>query len=182
MRLAPSSADMTTMRFGIAFAGLAMFALGGAGCDLKFDFEERELDERPPQDTPAQEPPRMCTPVVAEATPEYEMMCRHYCGELEATLTYAGVNREAAGATAQSCYELRCAPRCVSVDTCAQQCHALGVQYQTVCAGVEPAPDTICPVSIDERVNACLAGCGVPVKPPPPPDPPPPDVESRQAT
>ena len=56
----------------------------------------------------------MCTPVIAEATPEYEAMCRHYCHELQATLTYADGNQEPAGALSQSCYELRCVPRCVT--------------------------------------------------------------------
>ena len=115
----------------------------------------------------------MCTPVVPESTPAYEAMCHHYCGELEATLTYAGKNAEPAGAVARSCDEVRCAPRCVSVDTCVQQCHALGVQYQAACGDVEIAPDTACPVTIDERVNACLAGCGVAA---PPPAGSPPDV------
>lgn len=162
---------MTTTRFGIAAAGLALLALSGAACDLNIDIEKRNLDDQPPAPTPAEnspadETPRMCTPVVPESTPEYEAMCHHYCGELEATLTYAGKNAEPAGAVAQSCDEVRCAPRCVSVDTCVQQCHALGVQYQAACGDVEIAPDTACPVTIDERVNACLAGCGVAAPPP----------------
>jgi hypothetical protein len=166
---------MTTTRFGIGPAGLALLALGGAACDLNIDFEKRNLGDPPPtQETPADETPRMCTPVVPESTPAYEAMCRHYCGELEDTLTYAGKNAEAAGAVADSCYQLRCAPRCVSVDTCVQQCHALGVQYQAACGDVEIAPDTACPVTIDERVSACLTGCGVAA--PPPTDPPPPEV------
>src|SRR5262245_29620203 len=127
MPLAAPSPDMTTKHFGIASAGLALVALVGAACDLNFDYEKRGLDERPPppQDTPAQEPPRMCTPVVAEATPEYEAMCRHYCGELDETVRYhalASGAAEAPAAGAQLCYEIRCAPRCVSMDTCVQQC------------------------------------------------------------
>jgi len=80
---------MTTMRFAIAAVGLALLAVGGGACNL-IDFDSRNLqnqpdDMPPPMDTPAPES-RTC-PVVAEATPEYEAMCRHYCNELEATLT-----------------------------------------------------------------------------------------------
>ena len=153
---------MTIARGGMV-AGLAVLALFGAACDLNFDFDRRNLqDDPPPPRDASTEPPRMCTPVVAEATPEYEAMCRHYCNELEATLTYSGKNQEPAGAVAQSCWELRCAPRCVNHDTCTSQCHSIGYSYQEMCRGVEIGPESICPVTIDERVAACLAGCDVP--------------------
>jgi hypothetical protein len=159
---------------GWAIPTLALAALAGAACDLNIDFDERRLSDAPTEQTPPVDapPPRMCTPVVAEVTPEYEAMCRHYCDELEATLTYAGTTQEPAGAVSQSCWELRCAPRCVSQETCGQQCHALGVQYQALCGGVEPAAETTCPVTIDERVSTCLVGCGLAA----PPEEPPPDV------
>jgi hypothetical protein len=155
--------------------GLAVLATCGAACNL-VDFDRRNLqdDPPPPVDMPPPEPPRMCSPVVAEATPEYEAMCRHYCNELEATLTYSGKNQEPAGAVAQSCWELRCAPRCVTRDLCGQQCHSIGYAYQEMCRGVEIGPETMCPVTIDERVAACLAGCEAWT---PPPDPTPPPVK-----
>jgi hypothetical protein len=153
----------TRTRPGIAMAGLLFGALLGAGCGLNLDFN-RELQGPPPQD-PTVDDVRMCEAVVPEATPEYEAMCRSYCDALEATLTYAGSNSEPPGAVSQSCYELRCVPRCVSHETCFQQCHALGVQYQAVCGEAEIAADTACPVSVDERVGACLAGCDLWVPP-----------------
>ena len=172
MRLAPPVV-MTARGWAIPTLGLALVALAGAACDLNIDFDRRLTDPPPEQTAPVDEtPPRMCTPVVAEVTPAYEAMCRHYCDELEATLIYAGTNQEPAGAVSQSCWDLRCAPRCVSEETCGQQCHALGVQYQARCGGVEPAAGTICPVTIDERVSACLVGCGLTT----PPGEPPPDV------
>jgi hypothetical protein len=155
---------MTTMRYAIAAAGLAFVALSGAACDLKLDFEDRRLDDAPPPEQPAAQDAsadevavRACTAVVPEATPEYEAMCRHYCDELAATLTYAGTNPE----VAKDCYEQRCVPRCVSADVCVAQCHALGVQYQAACSDKTIAPDTACPASVDDRVDACLTGCGV---------------------
>jgi len=169
---------MMARGWAIPRLGLALVAFAGAACDLNIDFEKRRLSDPPPEPTPSvdqtpspeEPPPRMCTPVVAEVTPEYEAMCRHYCDELEATFTYAGTNHEPAGAVSQSCWDLRCAPRCVSQETCGQQCHALGVQVQAACSGVEPAPETMCPVSIDGRVSACLVGCGFAA--PPPEEPP----------
>jgi hypothetical protein len=153
--------DMTMRtRPGIATASFLLSALVGAGCGLNLDFN-RDLQGPPPQDPPVDDA-RMCAAVVPETTPEYEAMCRSYCDALEATLTYGGHNTEAAGAVAQSCYELRCVPRCVSHETCVEQCHALGVQYQAVCGAAEIGPDTSCPVSVDERVGACLGGCDVP--------------------
>jgi hypothetical protein len=176
----------TRTHLGTATAGLTLFVLLGTACDL-LDFD-RQLDGAPPrQDMPAEEmPPFRCAAAVAEATPEYEAMCRHYCGELEATLTYGGYNTEAPGAVSQSCYELRCAPRCVTQEVCVSQCHAIGVQYQALCGHAEIAPGTVCPVSLQDRVDACLVGCGVPVAPPDPTTPP--DVAgskeegARQAT
>jgi len=162
------------MARGWAIPTLALVAFAGAACDLNIDFDKRRLADQPPQPaSPEEMPVRMCTPVAPEATPEYEAMCRHYCDELEATLTYAGKNQEPTGAVSQSCWELRCAPRCVSQETCGQQCHALGVAYQALCSGVEVAPDTMCPVTIDARVEACLVGCGLAG---PAPEEPPPDV------
>jgi hypothetical protein len=157
---------MTTTRFGIAVGGLALLALFGAGCNL-VDFDRRNLqdDPPPPVDMPTPDPARMCTPVVAEITTDYEAMCRHYCDELEATLNYSGKNQEPAGAVGQSCWELRCAPRCVTRDDCSRQCHSIGYAYQEMCRGVEIGPETMCPVTVDERVKTCLAGCDVFVPP-----------------
>jgi hypothetical protein len=184
----------TRIRLGVTTVGVLLSAFSGAACGPVIDFNDRELQS--PPETPAEEmPPRTCVAVVTEATPAYEAMCRHYCGELEATLSYAG-HAEAAGAASESCYELRCAPRCVSRETCVSQCHAVGVHYQALCADAESAPDTVCPVSVQDRVDACLVGCGVPVAPPdpatppdvPPADVPPPEVAGskdeggRQAT
>jgi hypothetical protein len=156
---------MNTRCFGAAAVGIVSLALFVTGCNL-IDFDRRNLQNEPPPptDMPAEEP-RLCTPVVAETTPEYEAMCRHYCNELEATLTYAGQNQTPAGALSQSCYELRCARGCVSHDLCTMQCHAIGFNYQGLCSGVEIAPDTVCPVTIDERVATCLAGCDLWVGP-----------------
>jgi len=159
---------MTTRRFGTAAVGLAFLALSGAACNL-IDFRDRTLqhDPPPPVDTPTEEP-RMCTPAVAEATPEYEAMCWHYCNMLEVTLHYAGTDEGSPGLLARSCYEVRCVPRCVTQDVCVQQCHALGVQYQAVCGGAEIGPGTICPVSVDDEVTMCLTGCAGMGAPPPP--------------
>jgi hypothetical protein len=171
---------MTTRRFrlGIAAGGVALFAALGTGCADFIDFNDRNLQQPPRAEERPAEEARMCSAVVPEATPAYEAMCRHYCGELEETLRFAdlaaGRTSGPAGAVAESCYELRCAPRCVSVDTCVQQCHAVGAHYQALCAGVEIAPDTVCPVPVQDRVDACLAGCGVPV--PPRPEEPPPGI------
>jgi hypothetical protein len=150
-------------RPGIATASFLFSALLGGGCGLNLDFNRR-LESAPPQDPPMNDV-RTCEAVVPEATPAYEAMCRHYCDALEETLTYAGSNSEPQGAVSQSCYELRCVPRCVSHDTCVQQCHALGVQYQSVCADTEIPADTTCPVLIQERVDSCLAGCDLWVPP-----------------
>jgi hypothetical protein len=166
---------MTTVRLGVAAVGLVVLAVGGGACNL-IDFDSRNLQNQPPiddkrpTDTPAPES-RTC-PVIAEATPEYEAMCRHYCNELEATLAYSGKNPELVGTLAQSCWELRCVPRCVSHDLCDQQCHSLGYAYQEMCRGVEIGPETICPVTTDERVATCVAGCDAWMPPPGPPDPP----------
>jgi hypothetical protein len=167
---------MTTMRFGIAAVGLALLAMGGGACNL-IDFDSRSLQDQPedmppPRDTP--EPESRTCPVVAEATPEYEAMCRHYCNELEATLTYSGQNQEPAGAVARSCWELRCVPRCVTRELCDRQCHPLGYAYQEMCRGVEIGPDSICPVATYERVAACSAGCEAWAPPVDPNAPPPP--------
>ena len=169
---------MTRSRFEIVSAGLLFSVFLGAGCDLDFDYRRNLDDAPPPPDAPPAEDVRMCQAAAPEASPEYEAMCRHYCDTLEATLSYAGQNTGAPGAVSQSCYELRCVPRCVSHDLCVQQCHALGFQYQSVCANAEIAPDTACPVSIQERVDACVAGCDVWVPPaePPAPEKPPGDV------
>ena len=165
---------MTMMRFGLAALALAVLAVGGAACNL-IDFEDRNLQDhpppvdRPPADASTDEPSRTCTAVVAEATPEYEAMCRHYCNELLATLTYGNGNQPPTGLSADYCYELRCVPRCVTRELCNTQCDALGNAYQTLCRGVDAGPDTICPVPIDERVATCTAGCAVWAPPEPPP-------------
>jgi hypothetical protein len=171
---------MMTMRFGIAALGLVVLAVGGAACNL-IDFDRRNLQDqpppvdqppvdRPPPDASTDPPPGGCTPVIAEATPEYEAMCRHYCNELQATIAYASHNQPGGGVSADSCYEQRCVRRCVSRELCETQCRSLGNAYQTLCGGVDAAPETMCPVSIDERVATCMAGCAVW---PPPPEPPP---------
>ena len=181
----------TRIGLGVTTAGVLLAAFWGAGCGSLIDFNDRELQSLP--DMPAEEmpPPIRCAAAASGATPEYEAMCRHYCGELEATLTYAGHNTEAPGAVSLSCYELRCVPGCFTREVCVAQCHAVGVHYQALCAHAEIAPETVCPVSVQDRVDACLVGCGVPVAPrdpTPPPDVPPPDVAGsrdeggRQAT
>ena len=165
----------TRPRIATASFLLALSALLGAGCGLNFDFNRKLEDAPPPQDPPVDDV-RMCEAVTPVATPEYEAMCRSYCDALEETLTYGGYNSEAAGAVSQSCYELRCVPRCVSHDTCVQQCHALGVQYQAVCVSSGIGSDAECPGLIWERVDSCNAGCDLWLPPPGPPPPPKPEA------
>jgi len=62
----------------------------------------------------------------------------------------------------------------VTRDLCSQQCHSLGYAYQEMCRDVEIGPDSICPVTTDERVAACMAGCEVWTPPVDPNAPPPP--------
>jgi hypothetical protein len=165
-------------RPGIAMVGYLLAALLGAGCGLNLDFN-RDLQSPPSQDPPTDDA-RMCAAVIPEATPEYEAMCRSYCDALEETLTYAGSSGGAPGAVSQSCYELRCVPRCVTYDTCLQQCHALGVQYQSVCVADGIGSEAECPGLIQERVDHCLAGCALWVPPPGPPPPPKPGSDVGQ--
>jgi hypothetical protein len=100
------------------------------------------------------------------------MMCRHYCDTLDETSRYLALSRGEApadeGSVSQTCYELRCVPKCVDQALCFTQCEAAATQYAALCGSAPDAGrDTVCPLSVEDHDAACRAGC-TPLAPPPP--------------
>jgi hypothetical protein len=158
----------------------ALFLLG-SGCDGLFD-TERQLQEMPPvtshdpssaQDASADVPPApTCRAVTPDPAIDYERMCRNYCDALEETSRYFALSRGQtpadAGGMSQTCYELRCVPKCVDQALCFTQCEAAGTQYAAVCGNAPDAGnDAVCPASVEDHAAACRAGCSPPAPLPP---------------
>lgn len=159
----------------------AALCLLGNACDGIFD-TGRELQEMPPvtshdassspdasSDAP---PPPTCRAVTPDPAIDYQRMCRHYCDTLDETSRYLALSRgEApadAGSVSQTCYELRCVPKCVDQALCFTQCEAAGTQYAAVCGNAPDAgSDAVCPSSVEDHAAACRAGCSPPALPPP---------------
>ena len=158
----------------------AALSLLGNGCDGLFD-TGRELQAMPPvtardasaaQDASADvPPPPTCRAVTPDPAIDYQRMCRNYCDALDETSRYLALSRgEApadAGGVSETCYELRCIPKCVDQALCLTQCEAAATQYAAVCgnapdAGSNPA----CPSSVEDHAAACRAGCSPPAPPP----------------
>ncbi len=169
----------TRARFPKAFAGFVLAAVLPLACGNLIDFSDRPLTDNPPvkqdagappddaganDDAGSDAPPVTCRAVTVDPAVDYEAMCRHYCDTLDETLRYLSLAQGRApapvGTTSQMCYELRCVPRCVDQALCFTQCEAAGTQYSAVCGTAEIAPDTVCPLSLEDHAAACRAGCG----------------------
>jgi hypothetical protein len=167
--------DMNTPTRVSIFAALSLL---GTGCDAFFD-TERQLQEMPPvtshdassaQDASADVPP--CRAVTPDPAIDYERMCRNYCDALEDTTRYFLLARGEAPADAgdlsQSCYELRCVPKCVDQALCFTQCETAATHYAVVCGNAPDAgSDPVCPSSVEDHTAACRTGCSPPAPPPP---------------
>ena len=168
----------TRARSPKALAGFVLAAVLPLACGNLIDFSDRPLTDNPPvrQDAGAPPddagasdgggsdvPPVTCRAVTVDPAVDYEAMCRHYCDTLDETTRYLalaqGRTPPAAGTTSQTCYQLRCVPKCVDQALCWTQCEAAGTQYSAVCGTAEIAPDTVCPVSLEDHAAACRAGC-----------------------
>ena len=157
---------------------VAALLLLGNGCDGLFD-TGRELQQTPPVtsrdasvDRPGEAPPPTCPAVTPDPALDYPAMCRHYCDTLDETSRYLALSRgeapAAEGSVSQTCYDLRCVPKCVDQALCFTQCEAAATQYAALCGSAPDAGrDTVCPLSVEDHDAACRAGC-TPLAPPPP--------------
>jgi len=167
----------TPIRVSI-FAALCLL---GTACDGVFD-TGRQLQEMPPVSSPdassapdASADAPTCRAVTPDPAIDYDKMCRNYCDALEETRRYFLLSRgEAhpdAGGLSQSCYELRCVPKCVPQELCFTQCETAATQYAAVCGNAPDAgSDPVCPSSVEDHLAGCRAGCSPPAPPPPPAD------------
>jgi hypothetical protein len=177
---------MTTVsRIPITNAGFVFVLLLGAGCDGLFNFSDHQLVSQPPPQPPdgstEDGASYRCRAVTVDPALDYEAMCRHYCDTLEESSRYLSLSRGEmpadAGSVSSTCYELRCAPKCVDLALCLTQCDGAGQNYAAVCAAADAGADeAVCPETPEDHVAACRAGCRPPL--PPPGDP----AGSGQAT
>jgi len=160
-----------------AVVAILLPGISAAACGGLFDFGNGALSNPPVTDMDAGAPPMDagpheaapgCAAVVVDPQIDYPTMCRHYCEALDATQRYLALSqgRTPASDVAQTCYDLRCVPRCVDQALCFTQCDALAPQYAAVCGNAEIALDTSCPAAPADHDAACRAGCS-PLRVPP---------------
>ncbi len=102
-----------------------------------------------------------------DAGDPYLVMCRHYCDALRETAVYfclasgRDVATCAPSASAELCFDDRCATRLLPPPLCLTQCDALDRDYRAACGdgGTVAGDATFCALTPEAHDAACRAGC-----------------------